>query len=150
MRAVYTALADITISASKTMMYLQAPATAVLEILSVHVTDYNNNTSEQWKIGFGKITTIGSAAGTSVTAIPHEAGDQAAATTTIKSDCSVEPTTFTAFVDEQGVSNLAGYHYDPIPEERPVVAPSAYWGLKMISVPTSTSIGVMIIFREIG
>jgi len=156
MRGVYTASADITgLAAAKTLMYITAPATAAVEILSVHVTDYSNNTSEQWKISFQRISTLGTPTGTSITTTTglqkHENGDQASTITCKSNITASEPTYDTVgAVDRQGVSNLAGYHYDPIPEERPVIAPSGTFGLYMHSTPTSTDVGVSIIFREIG
>jgi hypothetical protein len=157
MRGVYTASADITgLAAAKTLMYITAPATAAVEILSVHVVDYNNNSSEQWKISFQRITSLSpTPTGTTVDATTglqkHENGDQAS-TVTCKSNITANEPTYDTVgpVDRQGVSNLAGYHYDPTPEERPIIAPSGTFGLYMHSTPTSTNVGVMIVYREIG
>lgn len=152
MRGVYTAHADISgLAASKTLMYITAPATAAIEILGVHVTNFNNNTAEQWIVSLQRISSLGTPTATTITPQKHENGDQASASTVKSNVTASEPTYDTnGPVDKQGVSNLAGYHYDPIPEERPVVAPSGSWGVRMLSTPTSTDVGVYIVYREIG
>jgi ABC-type uncharacterized transport system involved in gliding motility auxiliary subunit len=152
MRGVYTAHYDITgLAASKTLMYLTAPATAALEILSVHVTNYNNNSAEQWIVSLSRISTLGSPTATTLTPQKHENGDAASGVTARANVTASEPTYDTnGPVDKQGVSNLAGYHYEPIPEERPIIAPSGSWGVRMLSTPTSTDVGVYIVYREIG
>ena len=152
MRGVYTAYADITgLVAAKTLMYITAPATAAVEILSVHVTNENNNTAEQWIVSLHRISTLGTPTATTITAQKHENGDQVSACTCRSNVTASEPTyDSNAPVDKQGVSNLAGFHYDPIPEERPVIAPSGSWGVRMLSTPSSTDVGVYVVYREIG
>lgn len=151
MRGVYTAYIDITgISTNKTLMLIQSPSTAVVEIIGIHVTNLDVETSEQLSIGLFKVSTLGSPSGTSVTPEKHETGDAAAAAT-LTGNLSAEPTTYaTNPIDKQGVNNLAGYHYDPIPEERPIVAPSGAMGVRLLVSPTSFNCSVMVVFREIG
>lgn len=151
MRGVYTAYIDITgISTNKTLMLIQSPSTAVVEIIGIHVTNLDVETSEQLSIGLFKVSTLGSPSGTSVTPEKHETGDAAAAAT-LTGNLSVEPTAYaTNPIDKQGVNNLAGYHYDPIPEERPIVAPSGAMGVRLLVSPTSFNCSVMVVFREIG
>lgn len=151
MRGVYTAYIDITgISSAKTLMLLTAPATAVLEIIGIHVTNLDVETSEQLSIGLHKVTTLGSPTGTSVTPEKHETGDAAAAAT-VTGNLSAEPTLYaTNPIDKQGVNNLAGYHYDPIPEERPIVPPSGAMGVRLLVAPSSFNCSVMVVYREIG
>lgn len=151
MRGVYTAHYDIAgISSAKTLMLLTAPSSAVLEIIGVHTTNLDVETSEQLSIGLYRVSTIGSPTGTSVTPEKHEAGDAVAAATVL-ANLSAEPTTYASNpIDKQGVNNLAGYHYDPIPEERPIVAPSAAIGVRLLVAPSSFNCSIMIIYREIG
>lgn len=151
MRGVYTAYIDITgISTNKTLMLIQSPSTAVVEIIGIHVTNLDVETSEQLSIGLFKVSTLGSPSGTSVTPEKHETGDATAAAT-LTGNLSVEPTAYaTNPIDKQGVNNLAGYHYDPIPEERPIVAPSGAMGVRLLVSPTSFNCSVMVVFREIG
>lgn len=151
MRGVYTAYYDITgLSTAKTLMLLTAPSTAVLEIMGIHVTNLDVETSEQLSIGLFRVTTTGSPAGTSVTPEKHEAGDAAAAATVLAS-LSVEPTAYASNpIDKQGVNNLSGYHYDPVPEERPTVAPSGGIGVRLLVAPSSFNCSVMVVYRGIG
>lgn len=151
MRGVYTAYIDISaISTNKTLMLIQAPSTAVVEILSAHATNLDVEAGEQLSIGLFRVTTVGSPTGTTVTSEKHEFGD-AASTCTIKGDLSAEPTTYaTNPIDKQGQSNLAGYHYDPVPEERPTIPPSGAIGLRLLVAPASFNCSVMVVFREIG
>jgi hypothetical protein len=79
-----------------------------------------------------------------------EAGDAASACT-VKADVTAsEPTYASIGIDEQGVSSLAGYRYDPMPEERPIIAPSATVGVKLNAAPTSFNATVKMVWREIG
>lgn len=151
MRGVYTAYYDITgISTAKTLMLLTAPSSAVLEILGVHVTNLDVETSEQLSIGLYRVATAGSPTGTSVTPEKHEAGDASAAATVL-ANLSGEPSAYASNpIDKQGVNNLAGYHYDPIPEERPTVAPSGAMGVRLLVAPSSFNCSVMVVYREIG
>lgn len=151
MRGVYTAQIDITgLSTAKTLLHLQAPSTGILEILSVNVTNLNTETSEQLEVGLYHVTTVGSPAGTSVTPEKHEKLDAAAAATVL-GNLSGEPSAYASKpIDKQGVNNLSGYRYDPLPEERPVVPPSGAIGLRMLTAPSSFNASVQVVFREIG
>lgn len=139
------------LAAAKTVMLLQAPSTGVLEILSAKITNVNSEVSEQLKVGFYNVTTYGTPAGTSVTPEKHENLD-AASSATCLANLSGEPTAYASKpVDEQGVNNLSGYYYDPIPEERPIIGPSRAAGLRVLNAPsTPFDCNVQIVFREIG
>ena len=151
MRGVYTANITITgLSTAKTLLLLTAPSTAVLEILSVRLTNLANETNEQWSVGLFHVTTVGSPSGTSVTPEKHEKLD-AASTTTATGNLSSEPTTYaTNPIDKDGPASLSGYRYDPLPEERPICPPSGAIGLRMLAAPTSVDVSAQIVFREIG
>jgi len=151
MRGVYTASIDISgLSVAKTLILLQASATSVLEILSVHLTNQNSETNEQWAVGFYHVTTVGSPTGTSITPEKHEKLD-ASSVATVLGNLTVEPTLYSSRpIDKEGISSLSGYHYDPIPEERPIVPPSGAIGLFISTVPTATDVTANIIYREIG
>lgn len=152
MRGVYIAYIDISsISTDKTLMLLQSPSSAVVEILSAHVTNLDLETSEQLSIGLFRVTTLGSPTGTSITPEKSEAGSDAA-DATVTGNLTGEPTSYaTNPIDKQGANNLSGYHYDPLPEERPTIAPSAALGLRLLVTPSNTfNCSVMVVFREIG
>jgi hypothetical protein len=152
MRGVYTV--DIKISAlaaAKTLLLLQAPAGACVEIISAMVGSSGSNvTNQQLEAEWAKVTTLGSPTGTAITPSPQEHGDVAAGST-VTGNLTVEPTTYSAQIyDHQGFPSLGGYQHQPVPEERIVVSPSAAIGLKLISTPTSLDLVVRVVFREIG
>jgi hypothetical protein len=151
MRGVYTANINITnLTTAKTVLLLTAPSTAVLEILSVRLTNLNNETNQQWSVGLFHVTTIGSPVGTAVTPEKHEKLD-ANSVTTASGNLTVEPTTYaTNPIDRDGSASLSGYRYDPIPEERPICPPSAAIGLRILDAPSSVDVSAQIVFREIG
>lgn len=151
MRGVYTAQIDITgLSSAKTLMLIQAPSTGVIEIISCSVSNVNSETSEMLNIGVYHVTTVGSPTGTSVTPEKHEKLD-ASSSATVTGNLSGEPTAYASKpLDKQGINNLSGYRYDPLPEERPIVPPSGAIGLRVIDAPASFNASVQIVFREIG
>jgi hypothetical protein len=151
MRGVYTASIDISSFASaKTLMLIRTPSTAVIELLNVHVTNLDVEVSEQLSIGLFRVSTIGSPTGTAITPEKHETGDAASAAT-VTGNLTVEPTSYaTVPIDKQGTNNLAGYHYDPIPEERPIIPPSSGIGVRMLVAPTAFNCSIKVTFREIG
>lgn len=151
MRGVYTVNTDITgLSTNKTVLLLTSHSTAVLEILSVQMSNLDNETNEQLSVGLFHVSTIGSPSGTSLTPEKHEKLDASAVATAL-GNLTVEPSAYaTNPIDKQGVSSLGGYRYDPTPEERPIVPPSGSIGLRILVAPASLNINASIVFREIG
>jgi len=152
MRGVYTAEIEIaSLSAGKTALHLAVPSDLAIEILAARITNMSVDTNEQLEAGVFDITTNGSPTGTAVTPTKHENGD-VASSVTVLGDLTAEPTTYASKgYDRQGFSNLGGYHYDPIPEERPVKSPGSYLGLRLLSAPaTAFKAACEITFREIG
>lgn len=152
MRGVYTASYRISgLAAAKTLMYLTAPASAVVEILSASVTNEANETNEQILCTFQKIGTLGTPTATTVTPAKHEDGDQAAGST-VKANVTASEPTYTADTEiaREGTSSLGGWFYTPVPEERKYVPPSGSIGLRVINAPTSFDAVVRLTFREIG
>lgn len=153
MRGVYEATASISsLSAGKTLMYISVPSTITVEILSIEITNTNNATNQQLEATFQRITTLGSPTATSITPTKTEQGDQASACTVAANVTSGEPTyTSGVEVGRKGFASLAGYQYAPVPEERPVLAPSSNWGLRMLTSSfTAMNTDVVIRYREIG
>lgn len=153
MRGVYEATVAISaLAATKTLMYITAPSNKVVEILSARVTNTSNETNEQLECTIQKITTLGTPTATTLTPTPRETGDQAAGST-VKGDCTSEPTTYTSGVEagRQGFPSIAGWHYQPIPGERLVIGGGASWGLLLLTT-TCTAFDAMatVTFREIG
>lgn len=153
MRGVYETCANCgaVTTGPQTLFWLTAPAAKCIEIIEAHVTNESNETNEQIECTLQRITTVGAAAGTANTPSPTEPGD-AASGATVKVDLTTEPTTYTAGVEfgRAGAPSLAGWHYEPSPEARPIVAPSANIGLQILNTITSADLVVRVVFREIG
>jgi hypothetical protein len=150
MRGVYTSATKISaLNASKTLAYITAPSGKVVEILSVIVTNESNATNFQGEIAIANISSLGTPTATSVTPTPHEAGDQAAGSTTKFNVTASEPT-YGSTITQEGFASLNGYRFEPQPEERIYVASGASVGIRMITTPTSFDADVRITFREIG
>lgn len=154
MRGVYTATHKLSgLATAKTLMYLTAPSNKVVEILSVSVTNESNETNEQLQICLQRVTTLGTPTATTITPAKHEAGDQAAGSTVKANVTASEPTYTDNSGDEifrEGCSSLAGWFYDPVPEERPIVAGGASVGLRNINSNTAFDAMIRMTFRELG
>jgi hypothetical protein len=152
MRGVYTAQVSISaLAAAKTLMYVTAPADKVVEILSAEVSNKSNETNEQLECTFQRVTTLGTPTATTLTPSKHENGDQAAGST-VKGDVTAsEPTYGTnTEIGRAGFASLAGWRFDPVPEERPIIPGQGTLGLRMLSTPTAFDAVVRITFREVG
>jgi hypothetical protein len=153
MRGVYTAQIPIAgLAAAKTLLMMTIPTNRVFEILETHVSNETNETNEQLKITWQKITTLGSPVGTAITPRETEEGDQASAITTCIGNLTTEPTTYTANTehDPDGVPSLTGYHKEPVPEARFYMSGGDSWGLRILTAPTAFDARVNVKFREIG
>ncbi len=159
MRGVYTAAYRISgVAAAKTLMYITAPADKVVEILSASVSNESAETNEQLICGFQRVTTLGTPTATTITPKPHEAGDQAAASTVKANVTASEPTypAISAGADIpgafglEGFASVGGWFYDPTPEERLTVPGQGTLGLRLVVAPTSLDIVIRLTFREIG
>jgi len=151
MRGVYTAEHDIAVTGVETLMLLEVPSDMALEILGASITNQDVDTSEQLHCGLYRVNSIGAPSGTEVTPQKHENGD-VASTVTATAHLETEPDTYdTLAFDQQGFNNLAGYRYDPIPEERPVISPSGAVGLRLLTAPSAShTLNMQVVFREIG
>lgn len=152
MRGVYTIESRIpSVSAAKTLLYLEAPSNAVLEILSASVTNMNNDTSEQLEIGLYRVTNNSGVSGSGVNPYKHEPSDAATSAIAI-ADLGAEPASYnTGALDSKGWNNLGGYYFDPIPESRPIIPPTGAIGIRLITAADTAFKGsVTLTYREIG
>jgi hypothetical protein len=152
MRGIYEASIHIAgLNALKSLMIFQVPAAKHMSILSAQVSNASNNTNQQLEAGFYKITTLGSPVGTAVTPGQIEVGDAASAIT-VTANLTTEPTTYSATAfGLAGFSSLAGWQYQPVPEERLLMAASTNWGLKLTdTAPTAFDCDVYVRWQEIG
>jgi hypothetical protein len=140
------------LGSAKTLLLITVQANRVLEILETHVVNESNETNEQLKITWQRITTLGAPIGTSVVARETEEGDQPTAISTLLGNLTTEPTTYGAGTehDPEGVPSLIGYHKEPIPECRFYMSGGDSWGLRILTAPTAFDARVIVELREIG
>lgn len=153
MRGVYTAYVRISANtAAKTLAYITAASTHAVTVLSAAVTNESNENNEQILVVWQRITTLGTPTATTLTPSKHESGDQAAACTVKGNVTASEPTTYTANTEigGEGAPSLNGWYYNPAPEERFTIAPSASSGLRLINAMASSDLVVRVTFMEIG
>lgn len=154
MRGVYEAVIPISgLAAAATLAYITAPAGKVVEVLSASVTNRTNETNEQCECTLHKVATLGTPTAATITPTKLEQGDQAAGSTVKGPVTASEPTYTTApnvEVGREGFPSLGGWRYQPVPEERLVIAPSDTWGLRLLNSPTPFDAVVRLVFREIG
>lgn len=151
MRGVYTSEIKLSGWASnKPVLLITNASTKVIEIISAHIGDVGSNvTNQQLEACLARVTTLGSPVGTGVTPNPEESGDAAAAAT-VTGGLTTDVTTKGVNCDHQGFASLAGYQYNPLPEERMYLAPSASAVLYMPVAPTAFDCIAQIKHREIG
>jgi hypothetical protein len=152
MRGVYDAHILISgLAAAKTVLYITAPSDNCVEILSADITNATNETNEQCRATWQRVTTLGTPTGTTLTPSPHEQDDQAAASTVVGNVTASEPTYGSnTEVGHMGFSSLSGYYYTPLPEERLMLKAAQTWGLRILNSPTAFDAVVRVSFREIG
>jgi hypothetical protein len=137
------------LSTAKDILRVSAPATAVLELIRVEVTQDTSETSEQLPLSIYRASTAGT--GTARTPRPYEVGDPAAAATAV-SDLSADTTKSPAeplWTSAQNV--LAGWLYHPVPDERIVVPPSGSIAVRLETAPgAALATRIVCTFKEVG
>lgn len=148
MRGVYTVQANINgVTGQKTLMSIAAASGVVVELQHATITNANNETNQQIEAYLRRASADGT--GTGATARPHEANDQAA-TSTIKSAHTVNATLTDGIFGHQGFATLAGYFWQPTPEERVYIKPNEAIALHIpTSGVTSFDAVATLTFREI-
>jgi hypothetical protein len=150
MRGVYTSALKIAgLNAAKTVAYITAPTTKVVEIIGFTLTNESNATNFQFELAIANISSLGTPTATAVTPTPHESGDQAAGSTTKMNVTASEPT-YSTTITQEGAASLVGYRHEPAPEERLYVTAATSIGFRMITTPTSFDADARLTFREIG
>lgn len=154
MRGVYRLTGTIaTVTTAKTLAYITASATAPIELLSARVSCENEDTSEQIYVELNRIATLGTPTATVDVPKPTEEGSAAFGGTAKVNVTASEPTYdgITDAIAAGGANKLGGWEYVPLPEERPIIAPSDTVGLRLVdAIANSSDISYEITFREIG
>jgi hypothetical protein len=140
------------VSAAATMCIITSASGKPVWITSAYLTFPGANvTNQQLEAEWAKITSLGTPTGTSQTPSPFEQGDQAAASTVTVFITASEPTYSTAIVyGHQGFSSLAGWYFNPLPEERILIPSGGSWGLRLLGTVTSTDIALCVNIIEVG
>lgn len=154
MRGVYEAIISISgLNSARTLIYLTAPSTSAVEILSASVTNKSYTTNEQHEVSFHKVSSLGTPTATTITPTRTEQGSSAASST-VKGNVTASEPTYTSApnieVGREGYASLGGWRYQPLPEERLTIAGGDTWGIRMLSTPTSFDSIVRLVFRELG
>jgi len=153
MRGVFRLVDTLTaVTGNLNLLYLGTPSDAVVEILSSRVTCQDEETSEQIMIELNRSTgTV--EGGDSLTPKPTEEGSAAFGGIALGGNTEISGVTPDGESDaifSGGANKLAGWEYVPLPEERPVIAPSGQALLRLIDDVTSCDLTCEITFREIG
>lgn len=131
-------------------MYLTAPSNKVVELLEASIT-VSGTTNQQLEANLQRVSSLGTPTATTVTPSPTEAGDQSASST-VKGNVTASEPTYSSGVTfgQMQFSSLGGWYFQPLPEDRPVVAGGASIGLQLLSTPSSADFDINLVFREIG
>lgn len=152
MYGVYTAHIEIAaLSVAKTVLLAELPATMCVEILEAHLTNADGNTQQQLNVALSLVNVKGTPAGASVNIRKTEDGSPNTGVTWL-GNLTTEPTSYHPEpIDAEGESNLSGYHYEPIPEDRQIISPSKLFGLRLLAAPSTAFKAVAVIrYRQIG
>jgi hypothetical protein len=141
------AFEEVTVAAAQDLFEVVAPSNKVLIVHEVKIANVSSETSEQWSILVHRASTSGSS-GTTPTARPLDPGDAAAGFTP---ECNnTTQGTEGTFVHADGFNILNGWHWLPIPEDRPVVPGGGRLVVELQTTPTSTTCSGTMIVEEIG
>lgn len=141
------------VTTAKTLIYITAPATAVLRILRASITCEDEDTSEQICAQLNRISALGTPTATAITPKPT-AENMAASAATVEGNVTASEPTYDAAGNELahgGANKLAGWEYVPLLEERDVIKPGDSVGLRLVdAIANSSDIVAEIVFEEIG
>lgn len=153
MRGVYTWTIEISaLSTARCLILLGTNSRTCFEILSASVKNKSSETNEQLDCAITRLSSPDTdiADATLITATKSEEGD-ASATCTVRGNVTQEPGTWDSTnIDQSGDPSLSGYSYDPLPEERVIISPSEYVGLRILTAPSAFDAICKIRGREIG
>jgi|SRR6266568_8187827 len=155
MKGVFTVRQQISsLSTAKTVLLGTNPTGTIIEIIEAYLTNASQSTLEQLDIGLFIVTTLGSPTGTSITAANVQKSEAGSADTVLTwtSDLTAEPTTYNANpLHVEGVINVAGYKFEPVPEARRFVGSGKSFGLRLLGTPTNAfKAECMITYRELN
>lgn len=135
----------VSISTNRTLVQINAAATAVVEILRASIT-INTTTSAAQEVGFKRVSTAGTGTGATPTALNTSRTVAAGASSNHTAEGTLDVVLF-----REWINALAGWTYLPVPEERIIVPPSQRIALYFPTAPGSAlTVNAEIVFGEIG
>lgn len=156
MLGVYTVRYQIaSLAAAKTVLLGTAQSSKVIEILEAYLTGVGALTLENLDIGLFRVTSLSpTPTGTSITAgnvQKSETGSANTGVTWLADIATNEPTYDANPLHVEGVPNISGYRFEPVPEARRFIPPSGSFGLRLLASPTNAfKAECVITYREIG
>jgi hypothetical protein len=155
MPRIYTAVFEaVSVSAAQDFFELTAPATAVVAVHEVHITQDAAETSEQLPVRLIRVpaTVTSGSGGTSPTPRKTMTGNPAAAATVEANNTTLATTSGTLEVlRRQGDNVLNGWHWIFTPEARLYLAPSGVLVVRLATAPgAALTMSGEICWEEIG
>lgn len=143
----YVARLDaVAVSTARTLVQVNAPATAALEIVRMWVSQSASTTSQQTEVQ--ALTTSTAGTGTAFTPVPMRGA--AAAASTASNNHTAEGTAATSLLRE-GFNVLNGWYWQQQEETEEIwVAPSGRIAIKFPSAPSAITVSAGIVFWERG
>lgn len=153
MARIYTAsFTNIAVSAIQDIWELNAPADAVVVIHAIVVaqtSDYGDAQAEGLSLELSRSTGTTGSGGSAVTPVAHQSGDPAFGGTVARNNTTQALTTTVIYADAFNIQG--GWIYQPAPEARIVLSPSARVVLELPAAPTDEiTMTSSIVFEEIG
>jgi hypothetical protein len=143
---------SVAVTAVQDLLEVAAPSDAVVVVHSVSIgqsSDAGDSASELLPIQISKSTGSSGSGGSSLTAVAHHTGDAAFGGTCEANNTTQATTTTTLHSDTFNVQ--AGWLYQPTPEERIVLSPSARLVVELPTAPAdSLTMSGTVTFEEIG
>lgn len=155
MGRMYSALFEgVSVSAVQDFFELTAPATGVVAIHEIHITQDASETSEQLPVRLIRVpaTVTGGSGGSTPTPRKMQSGDPAAGAVVEANNTSVATTSGTLEVLRRSGDNvLNGWHWVFLPETRIYLAPSGVFVVRLATAPAAAlTMSGEIVWEEIG
>lgn len=127
------------------------PSDLCVEVIEAHITDVDNDTSEQFEGSLQQATGT-AAGGASVTPAVHITTDTATSVTFLSaSGAAITGLTITGRdFGRQSQPLIVGWHYTPIDGTGPIFSPSAIMVVQTTTSITSSTLSVRLVYKEIG
>ena len=153
---VYSAVFEgVTVSVAQDFFELTAPATAAVCVREIHITQDDNETSQQLPVKLIRVpaTVTSGSGGSAPTPRKMENGSPAAAATVEANNTTVATTSGTLEILRRiGDNVLNGWHWVFLPETMLWLAPSGVLVVRLVTAPSPSALTMSgeIVWEEIG